>query len=374
MATQGDPLTPQEQKPAKGISVGRVTRLIFSVALAFAFAFYAFGFQSPVTSKGRPAGDISLLQPPSGTENSHLLDPNNPLAIRVPYRPVNSDVAGVTSSPGVASSLLQRPKDGFLMAPLENLIRTSSFGPRLNPITGEPGEVHFGQDFAAPCGTRVYSADAGVVRAAGWHPWGGGNRLEIDHGNGLITTYNHLLAVATEKERKIRVGEVIAEVGTTGSSTGCHLHFEVIENKVHRNPNNWTLLDIQQIDKLVPGRMFSFDPGAVRTAGWTIPINPETPYSKGSSTKPPTRATPPPTSPTPICTATPPPTGCPAAQPDCASTPQAPGCQPDPSCSLTPPPSGCTVPLASWSAGSPKLMNLALQESGSSSLQAAPYP
>jgi murein DD-endopeptidase MepM/ murein hydrolase activator NlpD len=84
---------------------------------------------------------------------------------------------------------------GTLMAPLETLQESSPFGLRISPLSGSAGEFHWGQDYAAACGTRVYAADAGVVRAVGWHPWGGGNRIEIDHGNGLITTYNHLEAI-----------------------------------------------------------------------------------------------------------------------------------------------------------------------------------
>nr|WP_274707867.1 M23 family metallopeptidase [Arthrobacter sp. H16F315] len=143
---------------------------------------------------------------------------------------------GVAVQLNVASAGLKRPAEGFLMAPLESLHESSPFGQRISPISGAPGEFHWGQDYSAPCGTRVYSADAGVVRAVGWHPWGGGNRVEIDHGNGLVTTYNHLEGIAVKKGDSVRVGQVIARVGTTGSSTGCHLHFETILHGSHKNP------------------------------------------------------------------------------------------------------------------------------------------
>ncbi|MDZ4353783.1 MAG: M23 family metallopeptidase [Arthrobacter sp.] len=184
---------------------------------------------------------------------------------------------GVPGELNVASAGLKRPAEGFLMAPLESLQGSSSFGLRTSPITGSAGEFHWGQDFAAPCGTRVYSADAGVVRAVGWHPWGGGNRVEIDHGNGLITTYNHLEAIAVKKGDSVRVGEVIARVGTTGSSTGCHLHFETILNGSHKNPNNWILLPIVQTDQLGAIEMASYTPEAGRPSntslGWAIPVS-----------------------------------------------------------------------------------------------------
>ncbi len=184
---------------------------------------------------------------------------------------------GVPSELNVASAGLKRPAEGFLMAPLESLSESSPFGLRTSPITGSSGEFHWGQDYAAACGTRVYSADSGVVRAVGWHPWGGGNRVEIDHGNGLITTYNHLEAIAVKKGDSVRVGEVIARVGTTGSSTGCHLHFETILNGSHKNPHDWTLLPITQTDQLGTIDMTSYAPDAGKPSntslGWAIPVS-----------------------------------------------------------------------------------------------------
>ncbi|MCU1522204.1 MAG: family metallopeptidase, partial [Arthrobacter sp.] len=176
----------------------------------------------------------------------------------------------------VASASLQRPAPGWLLAPLESLRESSPYGLRTSPLTGHSGEFHWGQDYAAACGTRVYSADAGVVRAVGWHPWGGGNRVEIDHGNGLITTYNHLEAIAVKKGDSVRVGEVIARVGTTGSSTGCHLHFETILNGAHADPHGWNLLPTTQVDPLGTFEMISFEPEANKSSnasiGWAIPV------------------------------------------------------------------------------------------------------
>jgi murein DD-endopeptidase MepM/ murein hydrolase activator NlpD len=175
----------------------------------------------------------------------------------------------------VASAGLKRPPEGFLMAPLEVLSPSSPFGYRISPLSGEAGDFHLGQDYAAGCGARVYSADAGVVRAAGWHPWGGGNRVEIDHGNGLITTYNHLEAIAVRAGDSIQVGQVIARVGTTGWSTGCHLHFETILHGKHTSPLNWTLLPIRQLDGLADIAMVSYDgkgSDATDVQRWAIPF------------------------------------------------------------------------------------------------------
>ncbi len=176
----------------------------------------------------------------------------------------------------LAAASLSRPPKGFLMAPLEALWESSPFGLRTSPLTGTAGEFHWGQDFAAPCGARVYSADAGVVRAVGWHPWGGGNRVEIDHGNGVITTYNHLAGIAVKKGESVGVDEVIAKVGTTGSSTGCHLHFETIVNGSHADPADWKFLRTRQVDRLDDIRMVSYAPGAGSRAGtgadWAVPV------------------------------------------------------------------------------------------------------
>ncbi len=183
---------------------------------------------------------------------------------------------GLAGELNVASASLKRPPAGFLMSPLESLLPTSGFGLRVNPLTGSAGESHWGQDYAESCGSRVYAADAGVVRAVGWHPWGGGNRVEIDHGDGLITTYNHLEAIAVGQGDSVRVGEVIARVGSTGSSTGCHLHFETILNGEHTDPSRWTLLPTRQVDQLGTIEMTSYAPDSGKSGhsgvGWAIPI------------------------------------------------------------------------------------------------------
>ncbi len=181
----------------------------------------------------------------SGASDSVKADPNAVLVF---------DRAGVSSIPAgnhsgavvVASSDLPRPAQGQLYAPLETLVPTSPFGYRINPLTGQPGEFHWGQDFAAADGTRIYSADAGVVRAAGWHPWGGGNRVEVDHGNGLVTTYNHMKAAAVKTGDSVESGQVVGVVGQTGSATGPHLHFETILNGHYEDPMQWKFLPLQQ--------------------------------------------------------------------------------------------------------------------------------
>lgn len=242
----------------------------------------------------------------------------------------------------VASDELRRPPAGSLMAPLEVLNETSGFGLRVSPLTGTAGEFHWGQDFAAACGTRVYAADAGVVRAVGWHPWGGGNRVEIDHGNGLITTYNHLEGIAVKKGDSVQVGEVIAKVGTTGSSTGCHLHFETIRNGVHANPLEWKLLPIKQLDQLGNIDMISYAPGTNAPAGdptWAIPVSADNSHTvAGGETEAPVAGTP-------SATATGTPSSTATATPSASASPITPG-SPTATATQTPTPTPTPTPTA----------------------------
>ncbi|MDR0990347.1 MAG: M23 family metallopeptidase, partial [Propionibacteriaceae bacterium] len=113
-----------------------------------------------------------------------------------------------------------------LVKPVEAPI-TSPFGYRSNPIGGY-GELHDGTDFGAPCGTPVRAAATGTISQQGWYG-GFGNRVTLEHGsaNGqaLRTAYNHLSGYALSAGATVTQGQIIGYVGTTGWSTGCHLHF-----------------------------------------------------------------------------------------------------------------------------------------------------
>lgn len=95
---------------------------------------------------------------------------------------------------------------------------------------------HFGLDIGNRTGTAIVAADAGRVTAAGWSAIGYGNRIVIDHGNGWVTTYNHLSAFAVSVGDFVKAGEVIGRMGSTGYSSGPHLHFEVLYHNWFRNP------------------------------------------------------------------------------------------------------------------------------------------
>jgi murein DD-endopeptidase MepM/ murein hydrolase activator NlpD len=138
-----------------------------------------------------------------------------------------------------AGSITRAASAGSLGAPLASLVTASPFGYRVSPITGGTGDFHRGQDFVAQCGTSVLAAASGTVTFAGWHQFGGGNRVVIDHGNGLETTYNHLSSFNVKVGQTVSRGDVVALSGTTGASTGCHLHFEVQVNGEVVDPMGW---------------------------------------------------------------------------------------------------------------------------------------
>jgi murein DD-endopeptidase MepM/ murein hydrolase activator NlpD len=110
--------------------------------------------------------------------------------------------------------------------PIVNATRTSStFGNRKDPFTGRMA-FHSGLDYAAPTGTKVYSAGAGIVTFVGQMS-GYGNVVEVTHSSGLVTRYGHLSGFIAKEGQKVQAGTPIAKVGSTGRSTGPHLHFEV---------------------------------------------------------------------------------------------------------------------------------------------------
>jgi murein DD-endopeptidase MepM/ murein hydrolase activator NlpD len=100
------------------------------------------------------------------------------------------------------------------------------FGPRRNPFGGLRREFHSGIDFAGRRGDPVLASGAGVVTRAGWMG-GYGNLIELDHGFGVTTRYAHLSRISVRVGEEIMRGELIGSVGSTGRSTGPHLHFEV---------------------------------------------------------------------------------------------------------------------------------------------------
>ena len=113
----------------------------------------------------------------------------------------------------------------------------SIFGWRIDPITGVAA-LHTGLDFPAEPGTPIYSAAGGMVVVQEFHPQYG-NMIEVDHGNNLITRYAHSSKVYVKKGDLIKRGQRIADVGSSGRSTGPHLHFEVLVQGIPQDPQKF---------------------------------------------------------------------------------------------------------------------------------------
>ena len=114
---------------------------------------------------------------------------------------------------------------------------SSRFGERIHPITGEL-KNHNGMDIASNMGTTVYAADGGRVVLAEWYG-GYGNCIMIEHGNGYKTLYGHLSVISVKNGQTVNQGETIGQVGSTGNSTGPHLHFEVYLNGGRIDPEQF---------------------------------------------------------------------------------------------------------------------------------------
>ncbi|MBG6189539.1 murein DD-endopeptidase MepM/ murein hydrolase activator NlpD [Arthrobacter sp. CAN_A212] len=154
--------------------------------------------------------------------------------------PVTADVQAVidfgrespqatTATKAPKTTVLSTPVDDAAFAPpIKGAAIASSFGYRVNPMGGFGNELHTGTDYAGACGTPVLASRAGTVVESGWHAYGGGQRIGVDHGGGLETSYNHLSVLGVNVGTKVSKGQNVGAVGNTGNSTGCHLHFELL--------------------------------------------------------------------------------------------------------------------------------------------------
>lgn len=139
----------------------------------------------------------------------------------------NGDYDSTVSNAGGVYSMFIKPTNGRI---------TSQFGVRVDPITGAAGNNHTGLDIANSFGTIIRAAADGVVTFAGWNSGGYGKFVIIDHGNGVITRYAHNQALLVSVGDRVTQGQAISEMGSTGYSTGSHLHFEIKVNGKFVNP------------------------------------------------------------------------------------------------------------------------------------------
>jgi murein DD-endopeptidase MepM/ murein hydrolase activator NlpD len=130
-----------------------------------------------------------------------------------------------TAEPQVVSQGMIQPVNGHV---------TSGYGLRRHPILGYV-RMHAGIDFGAPYGSPIFAVSDGIVSFAGRHG-GHGNYVRLDHGGGIGTGYGHMSRIAVSPGMRVHAGQVIGYVGSTGLSTGPHLHYELYENGRTVNP------------------------------------------------------------------------------------------------------------------------------------------
>lgn len=137
--------------------------------------------------------------------------------------------------------------------PLSRIHTISSFGRRIDPVYGG-WRMHQGVDYLARHGTPVYAVSHGSVISAGWNG-GYGKCVTIKHPSGYSTLYAHLSSIGVKNGQTVKRGHIIGRVGSTGKSTGAHLHFGLIQNKKYINPNNLRMVGAE---KLNPSQMERF--------------------------------------------------------------------------------------------------------------------
>lgn len=183
-----------------------------------------------------PAG----LAPPSMGLGGPLVEGKDPKALAAVLdidEGFASRVEHAAASLDAMRSLDEAARKAPLAAPTIDATRSSGFGVRYDPFTGRPA-FHSGLDFAGAIWTPIYATAPGVVSFTGVRS-GYGNTVEIDHGGGLKTRYAHLEAIAVQVGQRVALGQRIGAMGSTGRSTGPHLHYEIWVNGKPQNPDRF---------------------------------------------------------------------------------------------------------------------------------------
>lgn len=203
------------------------------------------------------------------SEVSSLLDPGQISGVKLlPTANQVGQTAGVQRQ--IAPYALQRsnPIAGNrisstslrLMHPVTTRTISSPYGWRTNP-TGAGRQIHIGQDYPIACGSPVYASEAGIVTVSGWAGHSG-QRITIDHGNNVQTGYSHNSRLIATVGQRVLHGQLIALAGTTGNSTGCHVHFEVIINGRWHDPRNYLPGILGQRQALIDSRGLTVNAGS----------------------------------------------------------------------------------------------------------------
>lgn len=173
-----------------------------------------------------------------------------------------------------ASGVGRESSSGFRM-PVHGRI-TSSFGYRTHPILGYR-RMHTGVDFGAPYGAPVFATATGTVASAGWQG-GYGRTVRISHGSGLTTLYGHMSRLAVSPGQQVAAGQVIGYVGSTGFSTGPHLHYELHRGGQRIDPMSFRFTSRSQLSG---GDLLAFR-GRMR-AFQTLPVGAPAPHAQASA-------------------------------------------------------------------------------------------
>ena len=157
------------------------------------------------------------------------INPRRVLAEGGPFEPVS---AGDATFKQLFTSWkkLDNLADGAIAVPSDKPVKTAAFtsgyGVRSDPFKGRAA-MHAGIDLAGPIGTPIYATADGTVVDAGFNSGGYGNLVKLDHGRGIETRYGHMSAILVRAGQRVTRGQVIGRMGSTGRSTGSHLHYEV---------------------------------------------------------------------------------------------------------------------------------------------------
>ncbi|TAK85617.1 MAG: M23 family peptidase [Betaproteobacteria bacterium] len=183
-------------------------------------------------------GAAPTLLPPQNLSLAEFSDKLASLARNVETR---NDMLGVLDAQLFEQAVKKRLMP--TMMPVRAPYNASSFGRRIDPFTGQ-WAMHEGIDFLADVGSSIVAAASGVVTFAGFHPQYG-YMVDIDHGNDLVTRYAHSSKLFVKEGDIVQRGRKIAEVGSTGRSTGPHLHFEVRYRGAAQNPMKFLMSNTQ---------------------------------------------------------------------------------------------------------------------------------
>ena len=195
--------------------------------------------------------EIRLIQSLSNTAlTDNIRNQLNNLSLRMSFQ--GQSFAEITTMVKNKEKLL-RAIPAIQPVSNRNLKRVASgFGYRIDPLYKD-SRLHAGLDFSAPTGTPIYATADGEVQIAGFNTDGYGNKVVINHGYGFQTLYAHMVRVTANVGQSVKRGEVIGYVGSTGKSTGSHLHYEVIKRGTKVDPVYYFYNDLTpaQFDRLL---------------------------------------------------------------------------------------------------------------------------